>query len=360
MKILITGGHITPAIAVADQLHKILPGAEIVFVGRAMAIEGSSLPSEEGRIVKSRGFRFIPITAGRLTRAITIFSVIGAMRFPFGFLSALQICIMERPAVIVSFGGYVALPVVFAGWLLGIPSVTHEQTMVPGLANRIIGLFAKRICLTFAHSTRVFAATKTVVTGLPIRKALFAPPKRPPFQLDSKKPLIFFSGGSTGSQSLNRIIFAAAHRLTKYFTLIHQTGRLDFSRAPKIDGYVAVDYLDERDWSWVLWKARLFVGRSGANSVGEIASLGKVAIFVPLPWAAGGEQRENARLLVNAGSAIILEQKNMTPETLLACIEDTFAKIVKFEEYARAFSKTVPRDAARKVAVIIATLVNNA
>ena len=359
MKILFTGGHITPAIAVADELHARLPKAEIIFVGRATSLEGSGIDSEEARIVGERGFRFLPISPGRLTRALTILTVLGIVRIPFGFFRAISIVLSERPDVIVSFGGYVALPIVIAGWMLGIPSLTHEQTMVPGLANRIIGRFAKKICVSFPQTARVFDQNKTVVSGLPIRRSLFAPAKKARFSIGTK-PLIFFTGGSTGAQSLNRVIYSAVANLSKRYSIIHQTGRIDFPKAPKIDDNVAIAYLDERDYAWVLNRAKLVVGRAGANTVGEIAILGKVAIFVPLPWSAGNEQYENARVLQEAGSAVILEQKNLSAETLVDTIEKTFSTIGEFQKNAASLALTIPHDAAQKIVSLVEGLVIHA
>ena len=358
-KILFTGGHITPAIAVSDELRELVVEAEIIFVGRLQTMEGGG-ESEEARIVNARGFRFLSISAGRFTRALNMLSFVGIMRIPFGFFRAFQICISERPDVIVSFGGYVALPVVIAGWILGIPSLTHEQTRVPGLANRIIAHLAKRVCVSFTGTEREFPKHKTVVTGLPIRKSIFNPPNTSPFPIDLKKPLIFITGGSTGAQTLNRLIFPIVRNLTERYGVIHQTGRLDFQNAPKISGYIATAYLEERDYAWVINHARLVIGRSGANTIGEVAALGKVALLVPLPWSGENEQYENARYLEEAGTSRVLNQKNLTPAQLLTAVDAIWADVEAYGKNATKLSREFPQNAAAEVTNQIMELFSHA
>ncbi len=359
-KILICGGHITPAIAVSDELRKRNTEVEIIFVGRLKALEGGKIDSEEVRIVKARGFRFLSISAGRVTRVLTLLGVVGIVRIPFGFFRAFQICIAERPDIIVSFGGYVALPIVLAGWILGIPSITHEQTLVPGLANRIIARFARRVCVSFAETATAFPKHKTTTTGLPLRESIFHPPASPPFRFADKKPLLFVTGGSTGAQSLNRLIFPIARDLTSRFRVIHQTGRLDFSNAPKISGYIAAAYFEESDYAWVITHARLIIGRSGANTIGEIASLGKIALFVPLPWSGGNEQYENARYLEKAGTSRVLNQKNLTSDRLLTAIDGFWADEHVYRSNAAKLSQEFPRNAAASVAHQVIKILSHA
>ena len=356
-KILITGGHITPAIAVADELRKLAHEAEIIFVVRREALEGGG-ESEEARIVKARGFRFLSISAGRITRALTLLGVVGIMRIPFGFIRAFQICVAERPDIIIALGGYVALPVVLAGWILGIPTLTHEQTRVPGLANRIIAYVAKRVCVSFPETEREFPKHKTVVVGLPIRDSIFHPPKNAPYIL-GKKPLIFITGGSTGARSLNRLVFPIVPDFIKYFNVIHQTGRLDFPNAPKISGYIATPYLEERDYAWVINHARLIIGRSGANTTGEIAALGKVALLVPLPWSGGNEQYENARYLEKAGTSKVLNQEKLTPAKLLAAVDAIYGEGV-YGKNAAKLSREFPRNAAAEMAHQVVEILSHA
>src|SRR3989344_5972341 len=162
MKILITGAHFTPAVAVAEELKK-TKGVEIVYVGRKTTQEGDESPSAESKVLPTLGIKFIPLIAGRLQRSFTIYTIPSFLKIPIGFLQAFFIILKEKPDVILSFGGYVAVPIVVMGWLLSVPIIVHEQTLVSGLANKISSLFADKVALSFLDKDRV--NEKTIVTG---------------------------------------------------------------------------------------------------------------------------------------------------------------------------------------------------
>jgi UDP-N-acetylglucosamine--N-acetylmuramyl-(pentapeptide) pyrophosphoryl-undecaprenol N-acetylglucosamine transferase len=301
----------------------------------------------------------VSITAGRLQRRFTLQTIPSVLKIPIGFVQACVYCIRERPSLIVSFGGYVSLPVAIAGWLCGIAVITHEQTLVAGLANRIIARIAKRVCVTFPETLAHFPKGKAVYTGLPVREGLFFPPDTSPFALDTKQyPLIYVTGGGTGAQSLNRLLFPVLPSLLKRYTIVHQTGEISFVEAQKIreslpgnykNRYIARSYIPTPTLSWILAHASLVVGRSGANTVMELAALGKVAILVPLPWSAGGEQQENAAWLVRNGGAIILTQRELTPKGFEQTIEAASGNLAPLQKRADAFAMHIPRDGTRRL-----------
>ncbi|MCX6792244.1 MAG: UDP-N-acetylglucosamine--N-acetylmuramyl-(pentapeptide) pyrophosphoryl-undecaprenol N-acetylglucosamine transferase [Candidatus Gottesmanbacteria bacterium] len=354
--IVITGGHITPALAVIDALKD---DVSIVFIGRKYAMEGSRTPSFEYRLITEKGIKFISITAGRLQRQMTVRTIPSLLKIPVGCIQALWYCSRERPSLIMSFGGYVALPTALAGWLCRIPVITHEQTLVAGLANRIIGRIAARVCVTFPETVGHFPEGKAVYTGLPMREELFTPPKKTPFPVDGEHyPMIYVTGGGTGARSLNRLLFPVLPSLLAHYTIIHQVGDTSLSEAQKIyavlpneykDRYIVESYLSTPTLSWVLSHASLVLGRSGANTVMELAALGKAALFVPLPWSAGGEQQENAAWLVSHGGAVVLTQRTLTPQLLKREIEATWANITILQQRASAFAVKIPRDGTRRL-----------
>lgn len=174
--IIICGGHITPAISLIDALN-VKKDMTVVFIGRKYAVEGSRVQSFEYQLIKEKGIRYVSISAGRLQRQFTRYTILSLLKFIIGCIQAWIFCYRERPSLIVSFGGYVALPVAFAGWFFRIPVITHEQTRVPGLANKIIARIAKRICVTFPETIVHFPNGKAVYTGLPLRNELFTPKK---------------------------------------------------------------------------------------------------------------------------------------------------------------------------------------
>src|SRR3989344_6440377 len=184
MKVLITGAHFTTAVAVIEELKNLsaLPyrqaggrqdkeNIEIVYVGRKTTMEGDSSPSAESQILPKMGVKFIPIVAGRLQRSFTLYTVPALLKIPVGFLQSIYIILREKPDVVVSFGGYVGVPVVFVSWLWSIPILIHEQTLVSGLANKISGLFADKVAVSF-NMEHSFNKEKVILTGNPIRKEI--------------------------------------------------------------------------------------------------------------------------------------------------------------------------------------------
>ena len=235
--IFITGGHVTPAIALIDALQK-NNTVHIVFIGRTYTTEGSRTDSFEHQLIREKGIQFIPIVAGRHTFP-------SLFKIPIGFVQALMYCARYRPALIVSFGGYVALPVAIAGWLFRVPIITHEQTFVAGLANVIIARIAKRVCVTFPETLGSFPKEKSVYTGLPIRQELFTPPKQSPFPKEiDQYPLLYITGGGTGARSLNQLLFPVIPALLTTYSIIHQAGNASLPEAQKIhhDRYIAAPY----------------------------------------------------------------------------------------------------------------------
>lgn len=351
MKILITGGHVTPAIAVIEEIQKKFPDWEIVFVGRKYAMEGEREVSAEHRLISDLGIRFLPLATGRST------SVISLLKIPFGFVQAFWYVTQEKPAIIVSFGGYIALPVVIAGWIQRIPSITHEQTRTVGGANYWIAKVAKKVCVSFPDMIDTFPKEKTEFTGLPLRRDLFSVPKKSLFSLSVRYPLLYVAGGATGSESINTCIFSMLPELLMKYTLVHQTGYSSYLNArershllPKdqLPRYHIFPYISVYDLSWIYHHANLYIGRSGGNTVGELAALGKVAILIPLPWSARNEQEKNAQWLVEAGSAIMLPQRDV-PDQLLQKIEEILSNFATYHQHAQVFAKTMPRNGALRM-----------
>ncbi len=354
--IVMTGGHITPALAVIDVLPE---DVSVVFFGRKYAMEGSRTISFEYRLITGKNIPFISITTGRLQRQLTRMTIPSLLKIPVGCIQALWHCIRLRPSLILSFGGYVALPTAIAGGLCRIPVITHEQTITAGLANRIIARIAKRVCVTFPESVRHFPKGKAVLTGLPMRAELFKPPKKAPYAVEtSTYPLIYVTGGGTGAQSLNRLLYPVLPSLVRKYSIIHQVGDTSIAEAQNIrsaldaayrNRYIVRPYLPVTELAWVLSRAGLVLGRSGANTVMELAALGKVSLLIPLPWSGAGEQQQNAVWLANNGGAKVLTQKNLTPEILKKEIEKIWAGIPLLQPRAKAFAALIPHDGTKRL-----------
>ncbi len=327
--ICITGGHLTPAIAVIEEIRRQKLPWEIIFIGRSEAFEGGGTPAQERRLVGALGVPFYELTTGRQGYSF--------WKLPIGFFQSLMLLMSHRPSVVLSFGGYIALPVAIAAWALGIPVVTHEQTGDLGLTNRIIARFARRVMLARD-------------VGVPIRQALFAPPAKPSFSADTSRPILYITGGSTGARSLNALIFPIVSKLVKSYTVIHQVGLADMAKVQAVSNrYVAADYFDVSDVAWIYRHGSLLIGRSGANTVAEAAALGIPAIFIPLPWAAGNEQAKNVQRPVDEGTAVVLDQKTLVPESLRVSIDTVMQSIDEYKTRAQIVAKHYPRDAAQRV-----------
>ena len=355
-KIVICGGHLTPALALIEKLEK-RKDAQIIFFGRKYATEGNKSISAEYRQITKKGIKFIPITAGRLQRKFTTHTIPSLLKIPVGSLQAFFNLLLIRPQIVISFGGYLSLPVVFCAWLLGIDCLTHEQATVPGLANRINSLFVKKIFLSWPQSEKYFDSQKVQTIGNLTRESIFKTqakdPKLSSF-LKNSKNLIFVTGGNQGSHFLNKLTREIAPVL-RGFSFVHQVGTANFdndiekSQKIKLKNYFPLDYIDSENIGAVFKKSDLVISRSGANTVWDLGILKKASILIPLPIAAGGEQGKNARILISAGSANVLRQEETNAKTLINVIREMFKNLKKYQNGAAVFSKSLPKDAASQI-----------
>lgn len=332
MKILITGGHITPALAVIDELKKDT-SINIVVVGRDHSFESRS--------VQNKNISFIPINPGRFTRIISLKSIMNVLQFPIGIIRAMSIVSKENPDKILCFGGYIALPVAIAGWLFQIPVYTHEQTLIPGITNKFISNFAKKTFISFPESASYFKRT-TMVTGNPLRKEVLKIREKI-VEFKKNKPVIYVTGGSLGAHSLNIHIEHILPELLKKYYVIHQTGDVtefqDFQRLSSIknENYYVFKHVLENQLGYIYSCADIVVCRSGANTIMELIALKKPAVLVPLPWSAHKEQDAQAKLLEKQGAAEIFMQRENSLK-LYECIEQIYDKR---EEYKKNYSKLI-------------------
>ncbi len=355
-RIVICGGHLTPALAVIEKLEE-KHDCQIIFFGRKTATDGSPNVSAEYKEITNRGIPFVNIIAGRLGRKFTKYTITSYLKIPLGFLLSLFYLVKYRPGIVVSFGGYLSTPIVFGAWLLGIDSVTHEQAAVPGFANRLNSLYVKKIYLSWPSAQKYFPKEKSEVIGNLQPQSLTqktAGDKRVAAFLAKKGDMVLVTGGSQGSHFINQTIFKNIDILgTKL--VFHQIGtanyKNDHEAASKIKkaNYFAIDYVSPEDIGAVISRAKFVISRSGANTVWDLATLAKPSILIPLPIAASGEQMANALILKEAGSAIVISQKDLTAQTLKEAILKMEDSLPEFEKNAKAFQKTLPKDSAQKL-----------
>jgi len=354
-----TGGHTSPGLAVAALLRE--RSRTCAWIGSRSGIEAQRVPQS--------GIPYIAISTGKLRRYWAWQNVADLLvNVPAGTLSVLRILRTLRPRVVFGTGGFVALPVVFGAALLRVPVVLHEQTAVPGLANRIGARFARRIAVTFPDRAGRLPAARVVVTGNPLRPELRAGSRSSAiarFQLDPVVPLVYVTGGAQGAHRINRVVGDALASLAEQAQLIHQCGEnpatgdrqwLEDRRAalpPALARrYTVVPYIGA-ELAGIYAAAALVVARAGAGTVNECCQLGVPALYVPLPGTRGDEQTENARIVERVGGAVVLPQSMLTTERLVREVRALLADpagLKQMGEHARTLA--VPDAAERIVALL--------
>ena len=348
MKMLITGGHFTPAVSLISSLQKKCKSEEfsLIFVGRKYQTESEKTLSLEYKEVTDRGIPFVNLETGRFTRALSLKTVEDFFRIPMGFLNALAIIKNERPDIVFSFGGYIALPISFWAYCFRIPIYTHEQTIHPGLANKIIGGMAKKIFVAFEESKKYFDQNKVKVVGNPIRESILKVIDQP-FSISTDRPVLYVTGGSLGSHSINEHIFFLLRKLLQKYTIIHQIGNTkeydDYTKALEIKRslsfplkkqYYPRKHFFENEIGYIYSISDLVVGRAGANTFFELCVLKKPTLFIPLQWAASNEQVKHAEIFAQYGTGEVFHQSDSS-DHLFEKIEKMINNI---EQYKNNFS----------------------
>lgn len=337
MKLLISGGHITPALSFIEYTQSVAPETDIIFAGREYSQTRLRQQSREREEIEKLHVHFIPFDAPRLifTSIIAIFSLI--ILFPISIIQAIGIIIRYKPTVFVSFGSYQAVPLAIAAWCMRIPVITHEQTRSVGIANKVITFFAKKIAISFPETSGISAKHKIVLTGNLIRKRLLNTSSTKPewLQSNSKKPLLYITGGNQGSEVINTTVGQALSRLTKKWLVIHQCGNPTAVRNYKHElevlqsklpsaqkfSYFVREWLHEEDLRWIYQKTHCMVSRAGANTLQELQYYAIPSVLIPLPFSRGNEQYLGAESISKNGGAYILHQRDLNPDSLVEALQ---------------------------------------
>lgn len=364
MKIVLVGGHLSPLISVIESLAK---DSDLLVIGRKYTFEGDSAHSLEYQMVSNLKIPFVSLTTGRLQRKFTIYTILSLFKLPYGFFKSLKILQKAKPDLVVSFGGYIAIPVAFASYILGIPVIIHEQTLGAGLSNKIVSFFARKVCVSFEQSKKYFPSSKTIVTGNFLRREILYPILSKSFVLPEEKlPVIYITGGSSGAHFINILVESYLKKLLQNYIIIHQTGDAkkynDFERLVKLKDsltesfqkrYVIKKFFDTEEVSTVFQKADLVVSRSGINTVTELLYLGIPALLIPLPFSQEREQVKNALFFQHTGLGEVEDQENITPEKLYEKITKMIKDRNKYEAARPKAQNIIKKDAVQKFVNII-------
>ncbi len=351
MRILLAGGgtagHTSPLLATADALRRLDPDAEITCLGTPRGLEN--------KVVPAAGYPLELVPPVPLPRTVSadLFRVPGRLRR--AVRQASEVLERVRPHVVVGYGGYVSMPAYLAARRRRLPIVVHEQNALPGLANRAGARVAARVAVSFPATP----LPRAEYVGLPIRRmiseldrASLRAEARDHFGLDAERPTLLVTGGSQGARSLNHAVSAASAALAESgVQVLHVVGPLgEATPVPSDVPYVVVPFVDRMDLAYAA--ADLVVCRAGASSVTEAAAVGLPAVFVPLPIG-NGEQALNARPVVDAGGALMVDDAALSPEWLARTVSALGADPARLEEMGRAASALIPRDADEKLARIV-------
>jgi UDP-N-acetylglucosamine--N-acetylmuramyl-(pentapeptide) pyrophosphoryl-undecaprenol N-acetylglucosamine transferase len=341
-----TGGHVYPAISIAQALTDAVPGIEILYMG--------SSHGPEGDLARGAGLRFVAIPSGPLTRALSPRNAASAWKLLMGVFRARGILKRFGPNVVIGTGGYTTGSIVLAQRSLGGRIVIHEQNARPGRTNLMLARFASKICVTFEASAAFLPKDKVVVTGLPIRREFRLLPSkveaRRALGLDEGTFTIVAVGGSQGAKKPNEIIAAAWPLFDDGKTqVLHQVGARSIDEMKGQPRYRVEAYIDMPP---ALAAADLVISRGGASTISEITAVGLPSILFPYPHAYADHQTTNAKCLVEPGAAVLCNDSSTTPEMLAGIISDLRGSPEKLAAMAKASAALGKPDAAERVAQV--------
>lgn len=350
-KIILTGGgtagHVTPNLALLPELKKM--GFEVKYIG--------SYDGIEKELIEAEGIEYFGISSGKLRRYFDWKNFSDPFKVLKGYFEAKKILKKEKPDIVFSKGGFVAVPVVYAAARKHIPAIIHESDITPGLANKLCMKKAAYICANFPETVKYLPEGKAVLSGSPIRQQLFDGQKDKGLEftgLKNGKPVILIIGGSTGSARVNSAVRDILPTLLRDWQVVHLcgAGKTD-PEFDNVEGYRQYEYVS-KELPDVFAAADLVISRAGANSICELLALKKPNILIPLSAdASRGDQLLNADSFEKQGFSYVLREENLTNETLLTAIRKVSEDRGK---YISAMEKSKQKDAVMTIAELIKKL----
>jgi UDP-N-acetylglucosamine--N-acetylmuramyl-(pentapeptide) pyrophosphoryl-undecaprenol N-acetylglucosamine transferase len=346
-----TGGHIFPAIAIANAIRQLEPSAEILFVGANGRMEMEKVPAA--------GYKIEGLNIAGLQRSLKLSN----LSFPFKVISSLMkagsIISKFRPQVAVGVGGYASGPLLYMATRKKVPGLIQEQNSYPGITNKLLAGSVEKICVAYDKMDRFFPKDKIIFTGNPVREDMVEiSGKRNEaatyFNLDLTRPVILVVGGSQGARSINRAIQSGLKTIADSgVQLVWQVGKLFYEEAKKsveelnVHNIRVYDFITRMDFAYAL--SDVIISRAGASTVSELCIVGKPAILVPLPTAAEDHQTHNCKALVEKNAAILVKDADAPTQLVNTALE-----LVGNNEKRKSLTENISSLAIRNSANVIA------
>lgn len=321
-----TAGHVTPNIALIPRLQEL--GYEISYIG--------SLEGIEKKLIQELGIPYYGISSGKLRRYFDWKNFSDPFKVLKGYAQSRSLLKKLKPDVVFSKGGFVTVPVVVAAKGRKIPAIIHESDMTPGLANKLAIPSATKVCCNFPETVKHLPSEKAVLTGTPIRQELLCGDKEAARKFcgfTADKPVIMIIGGSLGAAAINDSIRKILPELLKKFQIVHLCGKGKTDETlNNTEGYVQFEYI-KKELADLFAMADIIISRAGANAICEILALQKPNLLIPLSAKASrGDQILNARSFEKQGYSMVMEEEEVTEETLLQAILTLYEDRRKYTE----------------------------
>ena len=341
-----TGGHIFPALAIANEIKKQFPEAEVLFVGSKNRMEMEKVPAA--------GYPIEGLWISGINRTKPLKNIM----FPFKLISSLwkarSIIRKFKPDAVIGTGGFASGPILFMAQKKGIPTFIQEQNSYPGITNKLLSKKVNKIYTAYDNLTQFFAEEKIIKTGNPIRRELYdtqidKATAAKHFGLEANKKTLLVVGGSLGARPINEAIEKILPELKKIgLQLLWQTGKNGFESYKKYDGkhIRSVAFIPEMKFAYAL--ADVIISRAGAGTISELALVEKPAILIPSPYVAEDHQTKNAQALAEKNAAVLIPEKQVN-EKLFAQIEKLFKEDDLYEKMSKEIKKLALPDATQNI-----------
>lgn len=331
-----TGGHIYPAVAIANELKSRFPEAEFLFVGAKDKMEMQKVPQA--------GYAIKGLWISGIQRKLTLDNAM----FPFKLVSSMwnsfRIIKSFKPDVVIGTGGFASGAVLKLASLLNIPTVIQEQNSYPGITNKLLAKKANKICVAYENLERFFPKDKMILTGNPVRQDLINEASKSEaiayFKLDANKKTLLVLGGSLGARRINQLIEKELDfLLSQNIQIIWQCGKLylnDYSKYNEKDNVQVVAFIDRMDLVYAA--ADVVISRSGASSVSELCIVGKPTIFIPSPNVAEDHQTKNAKAISDKNGAILIRESELETQ-----FENVFSDLISNQSKQSELSQNIKK-----------------